>query len=756
MEEMEHAQEMFVDESLDLLQEMESALNKLKAAPENIEMINLVFRAAHTIKGAAGLFGYDNIVAFTHTVENVLEKVRAGERYCDDTLIAVLLDCRDHIESLIEQLGSEDASSEQELVRQGQALLTQLSGSADSQQHCGVNDLSSLGQYTEHLPGLDHSNINRAAFNPYWHFSLRFGEDVLRNGMDPLSFLRYLRSLGDIVELVPLFSLPGSSRMDPESCYLGLELILDSDADQPTLQSVFEFVADECQIHIIPPHSDLQQYVALMKELDQESDELGQLFIQCGALTQEELAYVLEAPQTDIIQPAQPMHEFESEPQSQSLPQLDPQLQPQTPLQSEVGKPAQQISPQEVAPKKAAAGLPDLKRQESRSLRVDAHKLDQLINLVGELVIAGANTSLLAKQNGDPELMESSAAVSLLVEEIRGLSLHLRMIPIDETFKRFHRVVREISRDLDKDIRLTIEGGETELDKGVVEKINDPLMHLVRNAIDHGIEAKEERLAKGKPATGTVILRAYYDSGSIVIEVCDDGGGIDPIKVRAKAVENGLISAEQPMSEKEILRLILEAGLTTKTAVSDLSGRGVGMDVVKRNIEALQGSIEVESRLGEGSLLRLRLPLTLSIIDGFAVGVGASSYVIPLDAVVECIEYSEEHSKNGNYVNLRGEILPFINLRQRFKESHIDVKQRNIVVVQSGEQKAGFVVDQLQGELQTVIKPLSKIFSRLSGISGSTILGSGDVAMILDVPALIRDAETHCSPRYIGYGEVVP
>ncbi|GAB3526558.1 chemotaxis protein CheA [Photobacterium alginatilyticum] len=753
MEEMEHAQEMFVDESLDLLQEMESALNKLKAAPENIEMINLVFRAAHTIKGAAGLFGYDGIVAFTHTVENVLEKVRAGERHCDDTLIAVLLDCRDHIESLIEQLGNQDASSGQELAVQGQALLAQLSGSAGSQQHCGVNNLSSLGQYTEHLPGRDHSNTNRVAFNPYWHFSLRFGEGVLRNGMDPLSFLRYLSSLGDIVELVPLFALPGSSLMDPESCYLGLELQLDSDADQVTLQSVFEFVADESQIHIIPPHSDLQQYVALIKELDQEADELGQLLIQCGALTQEELAYVMEAPQADIIQPAQAMHDPDSDTLLQ--PQLEPQLQPQSPSQSDVGEPAQQLSPQEVTPKKATAGLPDLKRQESRSLRVDAHKLDQLINLVGELVIAGANTSLLAKQNGDPELRESSAAVSLLVEEIRGLSLHLRMIPIDETFKRFHRVVREISRDLDKDIRLMIEGGETELDKGVVEKINDPLMHLVRNAIDHGIEAKEDRLAKGKPATGTVILRAYYDSGSIVIEVCDDGGGIDPVKVRAKAVENGLISAEQPMSEKEILRLILEAGLTTKTAVSDLSGRGVGMDVVKRNIEALQGSIEVESRLGEGSLLRLRLPLTLSIIDGFAVGVGVSSYVIPLDAVVECIEYSEQHSKNGNYVNLRGEILPFINLRQRFKESHIDVKQRNIVVVQSGEQKAGFVVDQLQGELQTVIKPLSKIFSHLSGISGSTILGSGEVAMILDVPALIRDAETHCAPRYIGHAEVV-
>lgn len=744
MEEMEHIREMFIDESLDLLQEMESALNQLKAAPENAEMLNLVFRAAHTIKGSAGLFGddgYDAIVSFTHTVENVLAQVRSGERACDDDLILTLLDCRDHIESLIEQLNIDDASSSQELAQQGQELLVQLAGSAVLQPSSDDNTSMALEQGAEGNAALAPDQIGQIAVNAYWHFSLRFGEDVLRNGMDPLPFLRYLSSLGDIVELVPLLSLPGSSLMDPESCYLGLELQLDSDADQATLMSVFEFVADECQIHIIPPHSNLHEYVLLMNGLDQEASELGPVLVRCGALTQDELAYVLDPPQplNQLVLPVSEPKLLESELSASDIPDNEPDL-----------------SPQMIAPKSTPTNLPEPKRQESRSLRVDAHKLDQLINLVGELVIAGANTSLLAKQNSDPELVESSAAVSLLVEEIRGLSLHLRMIPIDETFKRFHRVVREISRDLDKDIRLKIEGGETELDKGVVEKISDPLMHLVRNAIDHGIEAKEDRIAKGKAAAGTITLRAYYDSGSIVIEVCDDGGGIDPVKVQTKAIENGLISADQVLSEKEILRLILEAGLTTKATVSDLSGRGVGMDVVKRNIEALQGSIEVESEVAEGSLLRLRLPLTLSIIDGFAVGVGASSYVIPLDAVIECIEYNEQHSKNGNYVNLRGEILPFINLRQQFNESHIDVKQRNIVVVQSGEQKAGFVVDQLQGELQTVIKPLSKIFSHLSGISGSTILGSGEVAMILDVPALIREAETRRSPRYIGHEEVVP
>lgn len=737
MEEMEQAQEMFVDESLDLLQEMESALNQLKEAPENGEMINLVFRAAHTIKGSAGLFGFDGIVTFTHTVENVLEQVRAGERQCDDVLISSLLGCRDHIESLIEQLGSDESERNQEIDKRGQGLLARLAELAASppsltdkmpnsvQQHIAENP-----ETVQTLACHDVDNMYRVD-NMYWHLSLRFGKDVLRNGMDPLSFLRYLSSLGEIVDLVPLFhTLPGDSEMDPESCYLGLELQLDSDTDKSALMSVFEFVADECQIHIIPPHSELQQYVQLMNDPamnDREQAAIGleQVLLRCGALTQDELDMALNQ-QEGLKQASLPVIQVAEPAPSAPVASDDEQIKQPLPAKPD-SKPTKVM---------------ESKRQESRSLRVDAQKLDQLINLVGELVIAGANTSLLARQNGEPELVESSAVVSQLVEEIRGLSLHLRMIPIDDTFKRFHRVVREISRDLGKEIRLKIEGGDTELDKGVVEKITDPLMHLVRNAIDHGIEAKELRLAKGKAAAGTITLRAYYDSGSIIIEVCDDGGGIDPVKVRAKAIENGLINAEQPLNNQEVLRLILEAGLTTKTAVSDLSGRGVGMDVVKRNIEALQGSIEVESQKGEGSLLRLRLPLTLSIIDGFAVGVGTSSYVIPLDAVVECIEYNEQLSPNGDYVNLRGEILPFLNLQRQFKESHIEVKQRNIVVVQSGMQKAGFVVDQLQGELQTVIKPLSKIFSQLSGISGSTILGSGEVAMILDVPALIREAET--------------
>ena len=360
-------------------------------------------------------------------------------------------------------------------------------------------------------------------------------------------------------------------------------------------------------------------------------------------------------------------------------------------------------------------------------------------------LIAGAGTSLKARQLGDEDLLESVSLISRLVEEIRDRSLRLRMVQIGETFNRFNRVVRDVSKELDKSINLVIQGADTELDKSVVEKIGDPLTHLVRNAIDHGIESAEQRLAAGKPEKGTVILNAYHDSGNIVIEVSDDGGGIDPDKVLQKAIANGLVSPEQQLSRSEILRLILEAGLSTKEAVSNLSGRGVGMDVVKKNVEALRGSIEVDSEPGLGTSLRIRLPLTLSIIDGFLVGVGSASYVIPLDSVVECIEHDSDvdlvREHGGHYVNLRGEVLPFLDLRGLFGEAEGGEGRENIVVVQCAGQKAGLVVDALMGEYQTVIKPLSRIFSKLSGISGSTILGSGEVAMILDVAALIGEAE---------------
>jgi two-component system chemotaxis sensor kinase CheA len=309
------------------------------------------------------------------------------------------------------------------------------------------------------------------------------------------------------------------------------------------------------------------------------------------------------------------------------------------------------------------------------------------------------------------------------------------MVQIGETFNKFNRVVRDVAKELDKDIELVINGGETELDKSVVEKIGDPLMHLVRNAIDHGIEPASMRVAAGKSARGRVELNACHDSGSIVIEVADDGGGLDAGKIQAKARERGLLQEEQVLTEQEIIDLIFEPGFSTVDKVSNLSGRGVGMDVVKRNIQALRGTVAVSTRPGAGSRFSIRLPLTLAIIDGFLTTVGSAAYVIPLDSVVECIELRDDDTRD-HMLNLRGEVLPFVRLRELFDSAGAAPPRQNVVVVAAGGRKVGIVVDQLLGEFQTVIKPLGGLFKHLRGIGGSTILGSGEVALILDVQAL--------------------
>ena len=335
------------------------------------------------------------------------------------------------------------------------------------------------------------------------------------------------------------------------------------------------------------------------------------------------------------------------------------------------------------------------------------------------------------------------SSMSRLVEEIRDNALNLRMVQIGETFNRFKRVVRDVSKELGKDINLNINGADAELDKTVVEKIGDPLMHLIRNSMDHGIESSAERLAAGKDAQGNVWLNAFHDSGSIVIEVADDGKGLNRDKILAKAHEKGLITDGQALTDNEVFRLIFEAGFSTAEKVTNLSGRGVGMDVVRRNIEALRGLVDVSGNEYGGTTVSIRLPLTLAIIDGFLVRVGDSSYVIPLDMVNECIELDkEERADSGmhGYINLRDEVLPYMRLRDYFNEPCTQKSNESIVVVKYGTNKAGFVVDELIGELQTVIKPLGKVLQSVKGLSGATILGSGNVAIILDVPNLVQRA----------------
>jgi len=380
------------------------------------------------------------------------------------------------------------------------------------------------------------------------------------------------------------------------------------------------------------------------------------------------------------------------------------------------------------------------RRNEQKFIKIEAARLDQLIDLVGELVIAGAGARLIARRRKDSQFEEATQIIDTLMEQIRDAALTLRMVQINEVFQRFPRVVRDISHELGKDIELVMSGADTELDKSMIERIADPLMHLVRNAIDHGIEAPAEREAAGKPARATLRLNATHESGSVVIEVLDDGRGMDRERILATAIEHGLASADSDLSDNDVYRFIFEPGFSTARAVTELSGRGVGMDVVKRNIDALHGEVDIDTQPGQGMVVRVRLPLTLAIISGFQVVVGNAVFVIPLDMVVECIDMPLQSSGN-HIVNVRDEPLPFVNLSELFDLPAGDRSRNSLVVVQYGPQRAGLLVDGLLGECQAVIKPLGKLFSKVKGLSGSTILGDGRVALIIDIPHLVHVAQ---------------
>ena len=725
--ELDQALQTFIMESRELLEAMEESLLGLESAPDDHDAIGAIFRAAHTIKGSGGLFGLDGIVAFTHVVENVLDRVRSGEAPINSDLIALLLSCRDYIGMLVEQIAADSAAQpDQETVTTGVMLLNQLKTyQAGAKEPPSVPAITPSQPQTEVLP-----QSGGTVESDNWHISLRFGRDVLRNGMDPLAFIRYLDNMGKIVHIVTLpDAMPFAPEMDPESCYLGFEIDFHGDnVDKAAIEGVFEFVRDDCALRILPPHSRIEEYIQLINELPEDKIRLGELLVNCGSLTRKELDEALHL-QTLGAEFCREEMRAEGE-ASQPLGEI---LVEQRMVQPELVDAA--LGKQKL--------VKENKAQESKLIRIQADKLDQLINLVGEMVIAGAATSLLAQRTRDPALHEATSTLSRLVEEIRDSALQLRMVQIGETFSRFNRVVRDVSNEIGKDIGLAIGGAETELDKSVVEKIGDPLMHLVRNSMDHGIEKAEIRRQRGKPAKGTVHLNAYHESGSIVVEVGDDGGGLNRARILAKALEKGLVTASQTLSDQEVYGLIFEAGFSTAEAVTNLSGRGVGMDVVRRNIEALRGTVAIDSREGVGTTVKIRLPLTLAIIDGFLMGVGSACYVVPLDMVMECIELSEakrQEIRESNYINLRGTVLPFIRLRDHFCEQGKVGRRENIVVVQYAGQRAGLVVDELMGEFQTVIKPLGKLFGNLKGVSGSTILGSGEVALILDVPALIQRA----------------
>ncbi|WP_079415068.1 chemotaxis protein CheA [Thiomonas intermedia] len=730
-QQMQQAMRSFIVEAQELLESMEQGLMELDqpqagpAAQDDGERINALFRGAHTIKGSAGLFGLDGIVRFTHHLESVLDQMRAGKLAVTPDLVALLLQGRDHLAQLIDQVDSQgscisDTPQEQTLVARlqaaqqpGGALVVAAEAVVPAPATEGIPPVTVLAQ--------------GAALTASWHLSLRFGADSLRNGMDPLAFIRYLRGLGEIVGLVTLTdALPALDVMDAETSYLGFEINFKSEASKEDIASVFEFVQEDSIIRILPAHSRIADYVELIRTLPEDDLRLGDILVQIGTLTQKELADALNTQQDAQAtgSPASPLGEILVREGATHQPIVQAALDKQKLVK-------------------------DKRSRDNQMLRVAADKLDALINLVGELVIASAGNALHA-QNATQ--LEAAAQITRLVEDIRERALKLRMVEIGETFARFQRVVRDVSRELGKDIALVIEGADTEMDKTLVERIADPLMHLVRNSMDHGIESPEVRVARGKPAQGTLKLAARHDSGSILITVADDGGGLNRERILAKAIERGLITPEgaAALPDAEVWTLIFEPGFSTADAITDLSGRGVGMDVVKRNIEAIRGTIDIQSSAGMGTQMHLRLPLTLAIIDGFLVQAAKRTFVLPLDAVIECMEFAPAQPQQG-YINLRGEVLPLLHLCQALgltdSGDEVESARRNVVVAQIGGQRAGIVVDALLGEYQTVIKPLGALFAHLQGISGSTILGNGEVALILDAATLIGRASRGAQGR---------
>lgn len=691
--------EGFIEEAAELLARSEKSLEALDHDTRDAEAINELFRAIHTFKGSAGMLDLDHLVYFSHVFEDLLMQVRDGDISLDANALQLCFQCVDQLSMLVDTIHDQDCV---QLSERQMALIKRL----ESLAHCG-GETDAEHPHTRSALAPQPSRDN-------WHISLRFHPDLFDSGFDPEPFIRYLEQLGSIEDLafidqgipVHLSALP------PTKCLFGIEINFKGHVDKATLAGVFDCIKDLCEVRILPPDSALADYLALIASLPEDDLKLGEILVRIGALTEQELAQCLS--QQSQNQPSEPLGKLAIEQHK-----LPPEL-----VEASLAKQAQTRKNQ----------------RQHTFLRVSADKMDSLISQVGELVISAAGAEILSAKRDDPELREMLEGLHHQVELIRETALQLRMVEINETFNRFNRIVRETSSTLHKDIKLHVSGGDTELDKNLVSKLYDPLVHLVRNAIDHGIETPAEREAAGKQGQGALTLSAKHASGMIVIEVRDDGRGIDAQRIREKAINQGLISAQDELSEQDTYQLIFHPGFSTAQQVSDLSGRGVGLDSVKRDLEQLRGTIEIESTLGEGSCFRIKMPLTLAIIEGFLVGAGDQKYVIPVEWVDECIETPAlEGGKNGaGYMELRGAPLPYIALSEVFDIAAADTDRRSMVVISDMDASVGIIVDVLHGETQSVIKPMGPMFEGIMGIAGSTILGSGEVALTLDVPDLIR------------------
>ena len=680
------AVDIYREEAAELLAELETSLLELEKTPADEELIGRIFRAMHTIKGSGAMFGFDDVAAFTHNIENIYDLIRNKKISADKTIIQLTLSACDQIRAMVD-IGKE--ADDKAVKTIGEAF-----------QQLVLQPAAEISKEAPAKPRRSSQEVTyRIRFQP--------DPDIFTTGTMISPLLAELAALGPATICAQTDNIPELANIDPESCYIFWDIVLTTDRGENAVKDVFIFVEDRCRLTVeaIDRPADIEesgQYKKLGEILAERGDvdvkaiqeklgeqkKIGELLVESGLVT------------PDMVNSAL----------------------------------IEQKHVQEVRERRQATV------DQAASIRVPAERLDRLVNMVGELVTVQSRLSQLSSRIADTDLSLVAEEVERLTADLRDNAMSIRMLPIGNTFSKFKRLVHDLSTDLGKDIDLVTEGGETELDKTVIEKLNDPLVHLIRNSIDHGIERPDVRKEKGKPQTGTVRLAAEHSGANVLISISDDGAGMDAEAIRRKAVERGLIASDAGLSEQEILELIFAPGFSLAKTVTNVSGRGVGMDVVKKGIDALGGSVTIANRPGLGATFTLKLPLTLAIIDGLLVKIEDAFFIIPLSAIEECVELTREDVKNTHgrdMINIRGDMVPYIHLRNRFAIAGSPPDIEQIIINRVGSDRVGLVVDQVVGEHQTVIKNLGKFYRHIKEVSGATILGDGTVALIVDIPHLV-------------------
>jgi two-component system chemotaxis sensor kinase CheA len=715
---MSNPQNAFLEEAYELIAELETALLELENSSDDEELIGRVFRAMHTIKGSGAMFGYEDIAGFTHELETVFDRVREGKMPVTGELINLSLAARDQIKRMLDASKDDGAVDE----TRSEAIIESLKKLAvpSGRMHGACEESGDASEPHRKKP--DDNEVPPIEPGGETTYRIRFalGIDLFKNGTNPLLLLRELAGLGQCSVIAQTERIPDLDGLDPEDCHVYWDIILTTRQGINAIRDVFIFVEDASRITI----DAIEQPRDNASEIDYK--RIGEILIERGDLSESDIA--------EAVCRQKRIGEILVETKTVEPGMIESALAEQNHI-SQVRK----------------------KRQEdsmASSIRVAAVKLDTLVDLVGELVTVQARLSEKAVREPDADLRNIAETVERLTTELRDNTMSIRMLPIGSTFSKLKRLVRDLSNELGKDVVMATKGAETELDKTVIEQLSDPLVHIIRNSIDHGIEPPERRAAAGKPRQGKVHLCAEHSGGSVLIRIGDDGAGLDIGQIREKAVGKGLIGADAQMSDKEIFSLIFIPGFSTAATVSSVSGRGVGMDVVKRSMEGLRGSVDIESIRGKGTTITLKLPLTLAVIDGLLVEIGKSKYVLPLSTIEQCVELTPQDLARGhgrNVINVQGRIVPYIPLRERFQipGSPPDIEQ--VVINEVAGLRIGMVVDRVVGEHQIVIKTMSRLYRNVEEISGATILGDGTVALILDVPRMLevtkmeRSAGAHAS-----------